>query len=91
MGQNSSSRVGSVCGVQGEHALPRAVPSSSGVAAASVCLVSALVDVEVTEVVEGGAQRPARLYVVHLLGQLWTRTRESSAFGPTACKPIHGT
>lgn len=31
------------------------------------------VDVEVSEVVEGGAQSPAGLHVVHLLGQLSDR------------------
>lgn len=33
-------------------------------------------DVEVSEVVEGGPQGPARLHVVHLLGQLWWRGGE---------------
>lgn len=32
-----------------------------------------LVDVEVSEVVEGCPQGPAGLHVVHLLGQLWVR------------------
>ena len=71
-------RLGSVCGVQGE--TPCRVLSlvvHRRYVRGGICVrVSVLVDVEVTEVVEGRAQRPARLHVVHLLGQLWTRARE---------------